>query len=120
MALRQILTEPNEILRQKSLPVEKVDKEIKTLMDEIPILGMSHITGGGIPENLPRCIPEGLTPVVDYSSWERPEIFNVIQKGAQCTEDDMKSTFNLGIGFCLIVPQEVDDLDENLIGEIHG
>ena len=94
--------------------------QIKTLMDEIPILGMSHITGGGIPENLPRCIPEGLTPVVDYSSWERPEIFNVIQKGAQCTEDDMKSTFNLGIGFCLIVPQEVDDLDENLIGEIHG
>ena len=94
--------------------------QIKTLMDEIPILGMSHITGGGIPENLPRCIPEGLTPVVDYSSWERPEIFSVIQKGAQCTEDDMKSTFNLGIGFCLIVPQEVDDLDENLIGEIHG
>ena len=44
---------------------------VKELMDEIPILGMAHITGGGIPENLPRCIPDGLTAVVDYDSWER-------------------------------------------------
>jgi phosphoribosylformylglycinamidine cyclo-ligase len=49
---------------------------IQHLLDEVPILGMSHITGGGIPENLPRCLPKGLTVDVDYNSWERPELFN--------------------------------------------
>ena len=81
---------------------------VKELMDEYPILGMSHITGGGIPENLPRCLPKGMTVDVDYDSWERPEIFNVIQKAGDVEEEEMRKTFNLGIGFCLIVPPDVD------------
>ena len=71
-----------------------------------PIHGMAHITGGGIPENLPRCLPEGMTVDVDYGSWERPEIFNVIQKAGDIEEEEMRKTFNLGIGFCLIVPPD--------------
>ena len=71
-----------------------------------PIHGMAHITGGGIPENLPRCLPEGMTVDVDYDSWERPEIFNVIAKAGDISEDEMRKTFNLGIGFCLIVPPD--------------
>ena len=81
---------------------------VKKLMEEYPILGMAHITGGGIPENLPRCLPEGMTVDVDYDSWERPEIFNVIQKAGDIEEEEMRKTFNLGIGFCLIVPPDVD------------
>ena len=81
---------------------------VKELMDEYPILGMSHITGGGIPENLPRCLPKGMTVDVDYDSWERPEIFNVIAKAGDISEDEMRKTFNLGIGFCLIVPPDVN------------
>ena len=81
---------------------------VKDLMKEYPILGMSHITGGGIPGNLPRCLPEGITVDVDYDSWERPEIFNVIQKAGDIEEEEMRKTFNLGIGFCLIVPPDVD------------
>ena len=81
---------------------------VKELMDEYPILGMSHITGGGIPGNLPRCLPKGMTVYVDYDSWERPEIFNVIQKAGDVEEEEMRKTFNLGIGFCLIVPPDVD------------
>ena len=81
---------------------------VKELMDEYPILGMSHITGGGIPGNLPRCLPKGMTVDVDYDSWERPEIFNVIQKEGDIEEEEMRKTFNLGIGFCLIVPPDVD------------
>ena len=80
---------------------------VKELMDEYPILGMSHITGGGIPGNLPRCLPKGMTVDVDYDSWERPEIFNVIQKAGDIEEEEMRKTFNLGIGFCLIVPPDV-------------
>ena len=81
---------------------------VKELMDEYPILGMSHITGGGIPENLPRCLPKGMTVDVDYDSWERPEIFNVIQEVGDIEEEEMRKTFNLGIGFCLIVPPDVN------------
>jgi len=80
---------------------------VQSLLDEFPILGMAHITGGGIPENLPRCLPKNLTVDVDYSSWERPELFNKIQKAGEIVEDEMRNVFNLGIGFCLVVPPEV-------------
>ena len=89
---------------------------VKKLMNEIPILGMAHITGGGIPENLPRCLPEGLRVEVDYTSWERPEIFNVIQEAGDIEEEEMKKVFNLGIGFCLIVPPDIEM--DGVIGEI--
>ena len=80
---------------------------IQYLLDEVPILGMAHITGGGLPENLPRCLPAGLTVDVDYSAWERPELFNKIQQAGDIAEEEMRNVFNLGIGFCLVVPQEV-------------
>ena len=83
---------------------------VKHLMEEMGcIFGMAHITGGGIPENLPRCFPEGLKPKVDYNSWERPEIFNVIQKAGEIEEEEMKKVFNLGIGFCIVVPEWAED-----------
>ena len=94
---------------------------VKELMDEIPILGMAHITGGGLPENLPRCLSDGLRVEVDYTSWERPEIFNVIQEAGEIEEDEMRKVFNLGIGFCLIVPSDVTfdcKVKSWIIGEI--
>ena len=80
---------------------------VQSLLDEYPILGMAHITGGGIPENLPRCLPKGLTADVDYWSWPRPEIFNKIEEAGDIEEKEMRNVFNLGIGFCLVVPPEV-------------
>jgi len=90
---------------------------IQYLLDEVPILGMAHITGGGLPENLPRCLPMGLTVDVDYSAWERPELFNKIQEAGDIAEEEMRNVFNLGIGFCLVVPQEVATLTQNLIAD---
>ena len=89
---------------------------VSKLLKEIPILGMAHITGGGIPENLPRCLPEGLKAEVDYDSWERPEIFNVIQEAGEIEEEEMRNVFNLGIGYCLIVPSRVKM--DGVIGKI--
>ena len=88
---------------------------IQHLLDEVPILGMAHITGGGIPENLPRCLPKGLTVDVDYSAWERPEVFNKIQQAGDITEEEMRNVFNLGIGFCLVVPPDVVEDTQKLI-----
>ena len=90
---------------------------IQHLLDEVPILGMSHITGGGLPENLPRCLPEGLTVDVDYSAWERPEIFKNIAKYGNVSEDEMRNVFNLGIGFCLVVPPDVVAGTQSLIAD---
>jgi phosphoribosylformylglycinamidine cyclo-ligase len=88
---------------------------IQYLLDEIPILGMAHITGGGLPENLPRCLPKGLTVDVDYSAWERPELFTKIQEAGDIAEEEMRNVFNLGIGFCLVVPWESAELSIDLI-----
>ena len=92
---------------------------IPELMNEVPILGMANITGGGIPDNLPRCLPEGLKINVDYNSWPLPEIFTEIMLAGEILENEMKKVFNLGIGFCLIVPDEsVNDAHDVI--ESHG
>ena len=93
---------------------------VKELMEEIPILGMAHITGGGIPENLPRCLPEGLKVEVDYNSWERPEIFKKIAEAGDISEEEMRNVFNLGIGYCLVVPPNItiDNIECWTIGEV--
>jgi len=94
---------------------------VQDLLDVVPILGMSHITGGGIPENLPRCLPKGMTVDVDYNSWERPELFNKIQKAGDIAEEEMRNVFNLGIGFCLVVPPDVVALAQEIISDVpHG
>ena len=92
---------------------------VKELLETQPILGMAHITGGGIPENLPRCIPEGLKPQVDYNSWPLPDIFQKVMLAGEILEDEMKKVFNLGIGFCLVVPPEAEDEVRMLITPYH-
>ena len=86
---------------------------VEDLLDEFPILGMAHITGGGIPENLPRCLPKGLKAHVNYNSWSLPPIFSKVQLAGEIPEEEMKKVFNLGIGYCLVVPP-----DEQLITDI--
>jgi phosphoribosylformylglycinamidine cyclo-ligase len=67
---------------------------------------MAHITGGGLPENLPRCLPAGVRAVIDPGSWERPPLFRWLQERGGVPEADLWNTFNLGVGFCLVVPPE--------------
>ena len=91
---------------------------INRLMDEIPILGMAHITGGGIPGNLPRCLPEGLKVDIDYNAWGLPEVFTKIMLAGEIPEEEMKRTFNLGIGFCIVVPPEIELTEGYNIGTV--
>jgi len=92
---------------------------VQYLLEHIPILGMAHITGGGIPGNLPRCIPDGLEAHVDYNSWNLPEIFSKVMLAGEIPEEEMKTTFNLGIGYCLVVPEEVTK-DAQVMIDGHG
>ncbi|MEB3264171.1 MAG: AIR synthase-related protein, partial [Synechococcus sp.] len=70
----------------------------------LPIHGMAHITGGGLPENLPRCLPAGVHGVIDPHSWTRPALFSWLQQAGEVPEADLWNTFNLGVGYCLVVP----------------
>ncbi|MGE4582453.1 MAG: phosphoribosylformylglycinamidine cyclo-ligase [Synechococcus sp.] len=74
------------------------------LKNNIPLNGMAHITGGGLPENLPRCLPEGCQARLTPDSWPRPALFNWLQNAGEIPEKDLWNTFNLGIGFCLVLP----------------
>ncbi len=67
---------------------------------------LSHITGGGLPGNVPRVLPDGLALRVDAASWERPAIFRVIAEGGPVEEAEMRRVFNLGVGLLAIVARE--------------
>ena len=85
-------------------PTELYFPLVNSLLDEdLEIKGMAHITGGGLPENLPRCLPKGIKGLIDKSSWSIPEIFLWLKDHGNIPISDLWNTFNLGIGFCLIV-----------------
>ena len=89
---------------------------VKRLLEEIDeVYGMAHITGGGIPENLPRCLPKGLKAHVDWNAWSVPEIFMEIQRKGNVDELEMRRVFNLGIGYCVVVPANRVELTMDII-----
>ncbi|HEX8790420.1 MAG TPA: phosphoribosylformylglycinamidine cyclo-ligase, partial [Polyangiaceae bacterium] len=75
----------------------------KLLSAGVDLRAMSHITGGGLPGNFPRVLPDGLGLRVE-ARWERPAIFDLIQRGAGIDEQEMRRAFNLGVGFVVVVP----------------
>ena len=86
-------------------PTKIYVKEILDLLKKFDILGIAHITGGGLIENIPRILPEGLSVEIDASSWQRPPVFSLIQKDGNIAKQEMYRTFNMGIGMVLIVPE---------------
>jgi phosphoribosylformylglycinamidine cyclo-ligase len=79
-------------------------KPIQALCNADLASAFVHVTGGGIPGNTPRVIPEGCAFEVDYAAWQRPGIYRLIQRLGAVPEDDMRRTFNLGIGLVAVVP----------------
>ncbi len=77
---------------------------IETFQPGRDIHALSHITGGGIVGNTSRVLQEGLDLAIDWNAWQRPAIFRLIQDAGMVPEDDMRRTFNLGIGLILLVP----------------
>jgi len=76
--------------------------EIRNLLENFETKGLAHITGGGIPGNVSRIMPKGLSANVDYGCWNEPPIFDLLRKWGQTPEDDMRSTYNLGIGLIAV------------------
>jgi len=103
---------------------------VSRVMEDVYVSGMAHITGGGLQENINRIIPRSLHAQIDWTSWERPEIFNVIQRGAatnplteDITEEELRRVFNCGIGYCFVTPYPAEAMkmiveDCYIIGEV--
>ena len=84
-------------------------KSILALLANLPVRGIAHITGGGLTENIPRVLPEGLEVVLNARAWQRPEVFDWLQRAGNIESAEMYRTFNCGIGMVVIVaPDQVD------------
>jgi phosphoribosylformylglycinamidine cyclo-ligase len=79
---------------------------IAALLRVVDVRSIAHITGGGLPGNLSRVLPDGADAVVDARSWEPPRIFTEIQRLGEVTDDEMRKVFNLGIGMVVVVAPE--------------
>jgi phosphoribosylformylglycinamidine cyclo-ligase len=79
---------------------------IASLLRVIDVRAMAHITGGGIPSNLRRVLPDDTDALVERGSWEPPRIFGEIQRVGEITDDEMARVFNLGIGMIAVVPPD--------------
>ncbi len=79
---------------------------IRALVERWDVRAFSHITGGGIVGNTVRVLPAGLKLQVDWEAWERPPLFRMIQRLGNVPEDDMRRTFNLGVGLVVIIPKK--------------
>ena len=90
-------------------PTKIYVKPVLALLEEVKVKGISHITGGGFYENIPRSIPEGLGAKIDKSAVRILPIFNLIAKTGNISERDMFNTFNMGVGMSIVVPKEEVD-----------
>lgn len=103
-------------------------KPVLRCMDAVTVKGMSHITGGGFFENIPRCLPEGLSAKIEKAAVRTQPVFHILQNRGGISEHDMFNTYNMGVGMAVIVAKEDADkaiaaLDcgAYIIGEItHG
>jgi phosphoribosylformylglycinamidine cyclo-ligase len=84
-------------------------RSVSRLLEKVEVRGMSHITGGGIVGNTTRILPKGRTLDIDWQAWRRPAIFGLIQRVGNVPEEDMRKTFNLGIGLVLVTGKRVAD-----------
>lgn len=92
-------------------------KEILALLEKIEINGLSHITGGGFYENIPRMIPEGLCAKIDVRNVPIPKIFTLLEKWGELDKKDMYETFNMGVGIVFAVDKKDIDLVKEIIDE---
>lgn len=101
-SLGEVLVEPTRIYV----------KPILSLLKEVDVHALCHITGGGLVENLPRVLPKNCRAVIQKNTWNMPKIFNWIQDNGNVTDEEMMRTFNCGIGMTVIV--SADDADKTI------
>lgn len=111
-------TDTNEIFQGKSIgehliePTKIYVKSVLSLLKEVEVHAISHITGGGFWENIPRVLPNNAQATINGSSWQWPSIFNWLQEKGNITEHEMYRTFNCGVGMIIVVP--ADEVEKSI------
>ena len=117
------LTSPVEALGGKGIgetlltPTKIYVKPLLALIEKVQVKGVSHITGGGFYENIPRSIPDGLGAKIDKASVRVLPIFKLIQETGGISERDMYNTFNMGVGMSIVVPAQQAELAMSVLRE---
>jgi phosphoribosylformylglycinamidine cyclo-ligase len=96
-------------------PTRIYAKDVLALLEVVPVRSLAHITGGGLPGNVPRNLPEGTRAVLDERRWPRPPIFHLVEREGGVPRDEMHRTFNMGLGLTAVVaPSDADAAGELL------
>ena len=98
-------------------PTKIYVKPVLKLLEKVSVRGISHITGGGFYENIPRSIPEGLCAVIDRRAVRVLPVFDLIAREGNISERDMFNTFNMGVGMSIVVPENEADTALSLLHE---
>ena len=118
-------TDTDELLDGKAIgehllePTKIYVKSVLKLMKEVDVHALSHITGGGFWENIPRVLPDTAQAVINGGSWQWPAIFNWLQENGNITTHEMYRTFNCGVGMIIVVPNDKVEQSITLLTE-HG
>ncbi|GEJ58029.1 phosphoribosylformylglycinamidine cyclo-ligase [Anaeromyxobacter diazotrophicus] len=98
-------------------PTRIYAKDVLALLEAVPVKSLAHITGGGLPGNVPRNLPDGTKAVLDARRWPRPPIFDLVQREGEVPWDDMLLTFNMGLGLvAVLAPADVPAAQALLAG----
>ena len=98
-------------------PTKIYVKPILALMDEVRVKGLAHITGGGITENIPRVLPDGLDAEIDTSTWQQGAVFDFLQQHGNIETAEMRRTFNCGVGMVVVISAADEDRAIALLDE---
>ena len=98
-------------------PTKIYVKPVLALIDKVDVKGISHITGGGFYENIPRSIPDGLCAKIDREAIKVLPIFDLIMKWGNVPERDMFNTYNMGVGMTVVVPADEAETSLELLKE---
>lgn len=104
------LLDGKPIIEHLLAPTKIYVSSVLKLLESVDVHAISHITGGGFWENIPRVLPENTSAVIDSRSWQWPNVFELLQTAGGVSRDEMYRTFNCGVGMVLVVsPEEVEE-----------
>ncbi len=117
-SLDRYIPELGKTLGEELLTPTKIYvRPVLNLLAKTAVRGMAHITGGGLLENVPRCLPPGLGVSLERQAWTIPPVFALLQRLGDVSEDEMFRTFNMGIGFVLVIAKDALEIVMTLLRE---
>jgi phosphoribosylformylglycinamidine cyclo-ligase len=118
-APRDMILDGAPLMERLLAPTRIYVKPLLALLAKVEVHALAHITGGGLPENLPRVLPEGMMATIDLGSWQRPAVFDWLQSEGGIADAELYRTFNCGLGMAVVLPEAAAGAAIALLAE-HG